>query len=203
MNGDNRNFGINWLICLAAVMLVLQSCAPGAVSPVDSIENSTSTDSPPQIITDQYILQSGDEIHIQVFNDPELTMDATVSQSGSINYSYVGSIPVAGLTADQLTESITEKLRGAYLKNPSVNVTVRQYRSFFIDGEVRSPGSYAYEPGLTMAKAVSLAGGMTDRGSQRKISLLREVEGVRQNYRVDLSQRIQPGDIVTIGEGLF
>ncbi len=204
MNSDNRNFRISGLIGLvAAMMLVLQACAPGAMVSGDSGEDGSIAAGPPQALTDQYILQSGDEIHIQVFNDDELTMDATVNQSGSINYSYVGSIPVAGLTAAELTESITEKLSGAYLKNPSVNVTIKQYRAFFIDGEVRSPGSYAFEPGLTLAKAISLAGGMTDRGSRRRINLLREIDGVKKNYRVDFAQRIMPGDVVTVGEGLF
>lgn len=204
MKGDNRNFGINGLIGFCAVALVLlQACAPGAINPLDSDGNGRTNDGPPRALTEQYVLQAGDEIHIQVFNDAELTMDATVNQSGSINYSYVGSIPVAGLTAAELTDSITEKLSGAYLKNPSVNVTIKQYRAFFIDGEVRRPGSYPFEPGLTLAKALSLAGGMTDRGSRRKINLLREVEGEKRNYRVDLSQRIMPGDVVTIGEGLF
>jgi len=151
----------------------------------------------------QYILQAGDRIYIQVFDEPDLTMEATVGQSGAINYSYLGSVEVAGKSPDQLTVDITEKLRDGYLRNPSVNITVQQYRSFFVDGEVRSPGSYGYEPGLTLAKAVSIAGGMTDRASRRKIYLTREVDGDKSRTRVDLSQSIEPGDVITIEEGFF
>jgi len=100
-------------------------------------------------------------------------METTVGQSGSINYSYLGT------------------------------VAVQQYRSFFVNGEVRNPGSYGYEPGLTLAKAVSLAGGMTDRASRRKITLTREVDGDKKDYQVELSQSIEPGDIITIKEGFF
>lgn len=153
--------------------------------------------------TDQYTLESGDRIYIQVFDEPDLTMEATVGQSGAINYSYLGSVEVAGKSPEQLTDDITEKLRDGYLKNPSVNVTVQRYRSFFVDGEVRSPGSYGYEPGLTLAKAVSLAGGMTDRASKRKIFLTRESDGDKSRVRVDMSQTIEPGDVIEIEERFF
>ena len=153
--------------------------------------------------TSQYILEAGDQIYIQVFDEPDLTMQATVGQSGAINYSYLGTIQVAGQTPQQLTQTITDKLRDGYLKNPSVNITVQKYRSFFVDGEVNKPGSYGYEPGLTLAKAVSLAGGMTDRASRRKIFLTREIDGEKKSYRVDLSQTVEPGDIITIREGFF
>ena len=155
------------------------------------------------VVSDQYVLQSGDQIFIQVFDEPDLTMEATVGQSGAINYSYLGAIQVAGHSPEQLTDTIIAKLRDGYLRNPSVNITVMKYRSFFVDGEVRSPGSYGYEPGLTLAKAVSLAGGMTDRASRRKIFLTREVDGGKKSYRVELSQTIEPGDIITIKEGFF
>lgn len=153
--------------------------------------------------TTQYVLEAGDQIYIQVFDEPDLTMQATVGQSGAINYSYLGTIQVAGQTPEQLSESITSKLRDGYLRNPSVNITVQKYRSFFVDGEVSQPGSYSYEPGLTLAKAVSLAGGMTDRASRRKIFLTREVNGEKKSYRVEMSQTVEPGDIITVREGFF
>jgi len=154
-------------------------------------------------VPDRYILAAGDQIYIQVFDEPDLTMEATVGQAGTINYSYLGPIEVAGQSPEQLTEAITLKLRDGYLKNPSVNITVQKYRSFFVDGEVRRPGSYGYEPGLTLAKAVTLAGGMTDRASTKKITLTREVDGQKKNYRVDMSQTVEPGDVIKIDQRWF
>ncbi|OED38979.1 hypothetical protein AB833_17495 [Chromatiales bacterium (ex Bugula neritina AB1)] len=151
----------------------------------------------------QYVLEAGDQIYIQVFDEPDLTMRQTIAQSGAINYSYLGTIQVAGNTPEQLAQSITDKLRDGYLNNPSVNVTVEKYRSFFVDGEVRSPGSYGYEPGLTLAKAVSLAGGMTDRASRRKIFLTREIDGQKRRYNVEMSQPIEPGDVIKVEQGFF
>lgn len=157
-----------------------------------------------QAASSQYTLATGDQIYIQVFDEPDLTMRATISESGSINYSYLGSVQVAGNTASQLTELITERLRDGYLKNPSVNITVEKYRSFFVDGEVKQPGSYGYQPGLTLAKAVSLAGGLTDRASRRRISLTREIDGEKKSFdRIKMSQSIEPGDVITVNEGFF
>ncbi|MEM7257119.1 MAG: polysaccharide biosynthesis/export family protein [Pseudomonadota bacterium] len=157
-----------------------------------------------QSASSQYTLATGDQIYIQVFDEPDLTMRATISESGAINYSYLGAVQVAGNTAAQLSDLITEKLRDGYLKNPSVNVTVERYRSFFVDGEVRNPGSYGYEPGLTLAKAVSLAGGMTDRASRKRITLTREIDGEKQDFeRIKMSQSIEPGDVITVNEGFF
>lgn len=156
------------------------------------------------VSSSQYVLEAGDQIYIQVFDEPDLTMQTTIAESGSINYSYLGTIPVAGQTPAQLTEVITEKLRDGYLRNPSVNITVQKYRSFFVDGEVRRPGSYGYEPGLTLAKAVSLAGGLTDRASRKKITLTREVDGEKKSFdRIKMSQSIEPGDVITVKEGFF
>lgn len=152
----------------------------------------------------QYILATGDQIFIQVFDEPDLTIRTSISEAGSINFSYLGTIQVAGQTPSQLTDLITEKLRDGYLKNPSVNITVEKYRSFFVDGEVRSPGSYGYEPGLTLAKAVSLAGGLTDRASRKKITLTREIDGEKKSFeRIKMSQSIEPGDVITVKEGFF
>lgn len=154
-------------------------------------------------VGEQYTLQAGDKIYIQVFDEPDLTMEATVGQAGSINYSYLGTVEVAGKSPEQLTDDLTEKLRDGYLKNPSVNITVQQYRSFFVDGEVSRPGSYVYEPGLTLAKAVSLAGGLTDRASKRKIFLTREIDGDKNRTRVEMSQTVEPGDVIEIQERFF
>ena len=152
----------------------------------------------------QYILATGDQIYIQVFDEPDLTIRTSISEAGSINFSYLGTIQVAGQTPSHLTDLITEKLRDGYLKNPSVNITVEKYRSFFVDGEVRSPGSYGYEPGLTLAKAVSLAGGLTDRASRKKITLTREIDGEKKSFdRIKMSQSIEPGDVITVKEGFF
>jgi len=152
---------------------------------------------------DGYLLGQGDRIGIQVFDEPDLTLEARVSASGSINYSYLGDLRVAGKTAQQIEREITTLLRDGYLVNPSVNVTVVEYRPFFINGEVRSPGSYPYQPGLTLDKAIALAGGLTDRASTRKMYVIKAESSEDGQVKARMGTRIAPGDIVSINEGFF
>lgn len=149
----------------------------------------------------QYTLGEGDVIAIQVFDEPDLTMNATIGASGSINYSYLGDIQVAGKTAQELEQHLIALLSDGYLVNPSVNVSIQKFRLFFINGEVRSPGGYPYQPGLTLDKAIALAGGLTDRASKRKMFILSPTSSERT--RASLSSKIEPGDIISINEGFF
>ncbi|MFK7889207.1 MAG: polysaccharide biosynthesis/export family protein [Granulosicoccus sp.] len=150
---------------------------------------------------DSYTLGEGDVIGIQVFDEPDLTMSATIGASGSINYSYLGDIQVAGKTAQELEQLLIELLRDGYLVSPSVNVSIEKFRLFYINGEVRSPGGYPYQPGLTLDKAIALAGGLTDRASRRKMFVM-SAESTERT-RATLSTRIAPGDIISINEGFF
>jgi len=78
-----------------------------------------------------------------------------------------------------------------------------QYRPFFINGEVRSPGGYPYQPGLTLDKAIALAGGLTDRASVRKIFVTKGDSDSLEERRATLTTSIEPGDIITVKEGFF
>lgn len=194
-------------LALLSASLGLSSCAsfssvesaplePVAESPIGSVQRANSE----PISTGTYLLGEGDEIAIQVFDEPDLTMDAQIGASGIINYSYLGDVTVSGKTAVELEQHVTELLRNGYLVNPSVNVTIKQYRPFFIGGEVRSPGSYPYQPGLTLTKAITLAGGLTDRASSRRIFI---VKPSGDEFRASLNQDVAPGDTISIREGFF
>jgi len=148
-----------------------------------------------------YVLDSGDRIAIQVFDENELTMEALIDQNGIINYSFLGPLEVSGKTTEQLETTITDLLRGDYLVNPSVNVTITSYRPFYIGGEVARPGAYPYVPGLTLEQAVAIAGGMTDRGSRRKMYLVDPETSDKK--RLSFSSSIGPGDTISIQEGFF
>jgi len=151
-----------------------------------------------------YRLGTGDKIYIQVFDEQDLTMETRVGSSGVINYSFLGTVQVAGQTTSELEQHIVSLLSDGYLVNPSVNVSVVEYRPFFINGEVKSPGGYPYQPGLTMEKAIALAGGLTDRASKRKMYLQKGGQASEQaRGKVSMGSKISPGDIITIEEGFF
>ncbi len=152
----------------------------------------------------QYRIGTGDTIHIKVSNEEDLELESRVDESGEINYHYLGSIQITGYSTQQLESIITERLRDGYLRNPSVRVSIVEYRPFFINGQVKSPDSYPYQPGLNLDKAISIAGGLTDRASKRKMFLIRETPtGSTARQRIRLADDVLPGDIITIEEGFF
>lgn len=152
---------------------------------------------------DAYVLGNGDTIGILVFDEQDLTMDAQIGDSGEINYSYLGALKVSGKTPEQLEREITSALKEGYLVNPSVNVSIKQYRPFFINGEVKSPGGYPYQPGLTLEKAITLAGGLTDRASSRRMFVIRADQVDEGKQRIRMESDVAPGDVIEINEGFF
>jgi len=176
---------------------------PTGNSTTDDVEDFVSDSSANLADPNAYVLGNGDEISILVFDESDLSMDAAIGDSGEINYSYLGALTVAGKTPVQLEREITTALRDGYLVNPSVNVTITQYRPFFINGEVRSPGSYSYQPGLTLDKAIALAGGLTDRASSRRMYVVRAKNADQDKKRIRLTSQVGPGDVIEINEGFF
>jgi polysaccharide export outer membrane protein len=150
-----------------------------------------------------YRLGPGDSVNIQVFGEADLSREVKLGEDGRINYAFVGLIELAGLTLGEVERTIHQRLLGDYLVNPQVSVTMAEYRPFFISGEVNAPGSYAYQPGLTVGKAISLAGGLTERASDRKIFLTPDGKGEADRVRVELDDEVRPGDTITIEQSFF
>ena len=98
---------------------------------------------------------------------------------------------------------IADGLRGKYLLNPVVSVTIEEYRPIFVNGQVEKSGAYPYQPGLTIRKAVSLAGGFKERASKEKIFVISEDDKSQTPRKVDQSYLVNPGDIITVEESFF
>ena len=153
-----------------------------------------------------YTLNTGDHVQITVFEEPDLSVSAILDDSGAISYPLLGEVQVRGLTARQLETEITEGLRGRFLINPRVNVSIKEYRPYFMRGEVGSPGSFPFKPGLTVEKAVSMAGGFTSRASKSKFYITSDDSsaGEQQARRsATLGTRIRPGDVIEIEQSFF
>ena len=151
-----------------------------------------------------YLLGTGDTISIQVHGEEDLSFKTRIGGDGTIRYPFLGDIKVIGRTVAQVRWLIADGLKGDYLDDPSVNVSVIEYRPFFILGEVKKPQHYPYQPGLTVRQAIAIAGGMTERASDEKIELKRFVNGeltVIQNVQLDMA--IEPGDTITIAQSFF
>lgn len=152
----------------------------------------------------EYRLDAGDTIAIQVFGEADLSFDQILlSDTGNVSYPFLGDIQVSGKTTREVQATITRGLKGDYLIDPKVTVTILSYRNFFVNGEVKSPGGYPFQPGLTIRKAVSLAGGFTERAARSAIFVLRERQTNSDMTKVALDDLVFPGDIITVEESFF
>ena len=150
-----------------------------------------------------YQLGSGDKILINVYGEEDLTVETLLSDSGLINYPFLGELKVAGLSLGQLEALIIQGLKGDYLVRPNVQASIVEYRPFFINGEVEKPGGYPFQPGLSVAKAAALAEGFTERASTTKIFVVRGDDPSQTPVKVDLNTSLRPGDIVTVQQSFF
>ena len=154
--------------------------------------------------SDSYRVDTGDGVSIRVYGEADLSIkDERVKGNGTISYPLLGDIEVRGLTARQLRDLISRLLADGYLKKPNVSVSIDTYRMFFIKGEVRNPGGYNYQNGLTIEKAVAIAGGFTERASEKAITLVRDDDPEQRLQTAKPTTRIAPGDVVTVGESFF
>jgi protein involved in polysaccharide export with SLBB domain len=152
----------------------------------------------------EYVLGTGDQIQITVFGQLDLRVETRLSNVGVIRYPFLGDIGLLGKTVNEVENVIDEGLRGYYLVNPSVSVTIIEYRPFFIDGAVNKPGGYPYQPGLTIDKAAALAGGYTKRAAKDKYVIRRNINETEVDLELsDIETFVLPGDIVTVKESFF
>jgi polysaccharide export outer membrane protein len=151
----------------------------------------------------QYVLGADDVISVTVFNEPDLSLkDARVSSSGTIAMPLIGQVTVTGLTITQVEQEIHEMYLGDYLKKPDISVSIVEYRQFYVNGEVDKPGGFSYRKGMTVERAITLAGGFTGRASKDKISIVRE-DSDGKPISADLTTLIRPGDVITVQESFF
>lgn len=152
----------------------------------------------------QYQLGSGDVIKVSVYGEPDLSFEQIrLTDAGTFTFPFIGEVDARGRTPAQVQQMLSDALRGDYLIDPRVSVSVMTYREFYISGEVRAPGGYPYQPGLTLDRAIALAGGLTERASTRRMSIVRNDTDGRSTEDAELDTPVRPGDTITIDEGFF
>ena len=151
-----------------------------------------------------YKLGSGDLISVRVLGEDDLRREKVrLSDAGTLSFPVLGEIKVKGMTVGALEDYITKGLKGRYLLNPQVTVAIEEYRNFFVNGMVEKPGGYPFSPGLTVRKAISIAGGFKERASREKINIIHDDDPKQTPTKVDLNASVLPGDILTIEESFF
>jgi polysaccharide export outer membrane protein len=150
-----------------------------------------------------YVLDAGDSVRITVFEQDGLTNSYAVDQSGYISFPLVGAVAARGQTVQQLEAQLAAKLRNGFLRDPDIAVEVDRYRPIFVMGEVGAAGQYSYVPGLTVQKAIALAGGYSPRANQATVDVTRSINGEVMTGRVVTSDPLLPGDTIYVRERLF
>ena len=137
--------------------------APASVTAQAQVASSA-----PESVNQDYRLGPGDSIGVQVYQSPDLSVDARVAESGVINYPLVGSIQLGGLTISQAEKKIADALRtGGFVKVPQVNIILRQVRGnqVAVLGQVSKPGRFPLETFNTrVSDMLAMAGGTTPTG---------------------------------------
>lgn len=151
-----------------------------------------------------YRLKPGDKLKIAVFNEPDLTGEFQVDESGKITFPLVGDVEAAGLSVSDFRSSLTKQLQQGFVRNPRVTVDFINYRPINVIGEVKSAGQYAYRPGLTIQDAIAMAGGYTYRANTSTAYVRRSEGGGDITVTVGRSQvTILPGDNIRVPERYF
>jgi len=160
------------LLCLPAASVFAQTApGPSPSSPPTLQAAATVAPAPaaaPVPNNQDYRLGAGDAIGVQVYQSPDLSIDARVSESGVISYPLVGSVQLGGLTIAEAEKKIADALRtGGFVKVPQVNIVLRQVRGnqVAVLGQVSRPGRFPLETFNTrVSDMLAAAGGTTPTG---------------------------------------
>jgi polysaccharide biosynthesis/export protein len=155
-----------------------------------------------------YVIGAGDVLHISVWDEPQLTLTATVRPDGKISMPLLYDVDVTGTTPDGLQKILTDRLT-RFVHKPRVTVTVQEIHSrmVFITGEVQRPGAYPLVSPMNVVQLVARSGGLTDFAKQKKIYVLRANKTTRVDVNYEKILRGQaaeknidlaPGDTVVV-----
>ncbi|TVO34407.1 polysaccharide biosynthesis/export family protein [Vibrio algivorus] len=155
----------------------------------------------PKSDSNRYLLGMGDQIQILVYNEADLSMKIRIDESGKIMYPLIGELQLEGKTPTQVANEIQARLKDGYVNNPMVTVIMLEFGPIYVSGEVKTPGSYEYQPGFTLEKTIAVAGGFTDRADRDDINVRRANGTLLED--VTETEVIYPGDVVIVGQSFF
>ena len=188
-------------IGLVLAALMLASCDGGAsLGPITDLEQKNMIE---KAATTSPNLQPGEKIKVTVFGEDRLSGEYEIDPAGFVSLPLAGTIKAAGLSKQQLEQSLAAKFRGEYLKNPKVTVDVSSFKPFYVLGEVTKPGEYQFKSGLNVMSALALAGGTTYRASRSTVMIQHAGESGFRDYPLTPTIPILPGDLIRVPERYF
>lgn len=161
-------------------------------------------------------LGPGDLLTIEVVGEKDLPKDYQVFSDGTIEFPYIEKLPVAGKEPQQVVEDIKARLKEQkILVDPKITLVVKAYASKAVSviGQVQKPGSIPWSEGLTLLKAISTVGGLTQLANSNQVVLIRQtkdgkslrvlvsVDGILENQQADIP--LQAGDTIKVEQRAF
>lgn len=196
----NQQCGLHLLAIFAiAAQMFLAAC--GGPSGGRGAQSLVSTSAPAP--AGEYRLGTGDKVRVVVFNEPSLSGEFQVDDSGTMSLPLVGTLKAAGLTTRDVERELTQKLKGGFVRDPKVSAEVANYRPFYVIGEVEKPGEYPYRSGLSILAAGAIAGGFTYRASRSNVFIKRASEPFERELPLGPATIILPGDVIRVPERYF
>ncbi len=212
-----RKMKIVYLILSFYILGIIGGCASnGTSSPLPDADQSSRG---PSVLTKSYRMSVGDQVQINVWKNPDLSIGEPIRPDGKISVALVGDVMAVGLTPEQLAKEIEKKL-SVYIKNPNVTVilTGLQGQEFLsrirVTGAVVKNISMPYHQGMTVLDAVLEAGSVDLYADANDTKLHRRTKKGMVSYDIHLKDILEdgkmktnimllPGDIITVPERNF
>ncbi|MCK8827544.1 polysaccharide export protein [Natroniella acetigena] len=162
---------------------------------------------------ENYRLAVDDLVAVSVWGHNDLQREVRVDPDGKISLPLIGKLAAEGLTVEELTEIVTDKLsQYINLKEGQVSINLLEYQrhQVMILGEVRNPGTYQIRAGKTVLDIISEAGGATEIADLAQVNLNRtsqaeslDLEAMLAGEKFDQNPVLEDGDIIKIPQNVI
>jgi polysaccharide export outer membrane protein len=146
----------------------------------------------------EYRLGPGDVVRITVYNNPDLTTEAQITQQGRITFPLIGEVQIGGIEKGQAEQIIARRLGdGGFVVKPQVNVLVLGFKSQQISvlGQVNRPGKYPIEQASTLADLIAIAGGIAQTGGDMITHITKSQAGDTVKREIDINEALRNGSM--------
>ena len=158
-----------------------------------------------------YKLGAGDAIHIQVYQNADLSLETRLSEGGSISFPLIGTVQLGGFTLAKAEQTIADALKnGGFVQQPQVNISLGQVRGNQVSvmGMANRPGRYPLETATTrISEILTIAGGIAPGGSDSVILMgMRDGKPMRKNIDIAglfLDDRLEDDMAVLGGDMIY
>lgn len=210
----NKSIAALLLVALLAGLAACSSAAP-KLPPKESAWKNTG----PSVLVKSYKMAVGDQIQINVWKNPELSLSEPIRPDGKISMPLIGDVMAVGLTPEELAAKIEARLAN-YVKSPNVTVILTNLQGHAFLSRIRVTGSVTqnvsipYHQGMTVLDAVLEAGSVDLFADANNTKLHRRTKKGSVAYDIrlkdimkegDMSTNVslKPGDIITVPERSF